>query len=64
MMIAKVATGGIGEYLAVKLTLADREVATIARGSYLEAPVNAALPAPLSPFREGGRQCEQVLSWL
>ncbi len=37
MRIATMATGGIGGYLAVKLTQAGHEVATIARGSHLEA---------------------------
>ena len=37
MRIATMATGGIGGYLAVKLTKVGHEVATIARGSHLEA---------------------------
>ena len=37
MRIATMATGGIGGYLAVKLTNGGCEVATIARGSHLEA---------------------------
>ena len=37
MRIATMATGGIGGYLAVKLTKGGCEVATIARGSHLEA---------------------------
>ncbi|SMX50742.1 ketopantoate reductase family protein [Maliponia aquimaris] len=37
MRIATMATGGIGGYLAVKLTEAGHEVATIARGAHLEA---------------------------
>ena len=37
MRIATMATGGIGGYLAVKLTKAGHEVATIARGTHLEA---------------------------
>jgi 2-dehydropantoate 2-reductase len=37
MKIATMATGGIGGYLAVCLTNADHQVATIARGAHLEA---------------------------
>lgn len=37
MRIATMATGGIGGFLAVKLTKAGHEVATIARGAHLEA---------------------------
>jgi len=37
MKIATMATGGIGGYLAVKLTEAGHEVATIARGPHLDA---------------------------
>jgi 2-dehydropantoate 2-reductase len=37
MKIAAVATGGIGGYLAVRLTEAGHQVATIARGEHLEA---------------------------
>ncbi len=37
MKIATMATGGIGGYLAVRLTQAGHEVATIARGAHLEA---------------------------
>lgn len=37
MRIATMATGGIGGYLAVKLTQAGHQVATIARGAHLDA---------------------------
>lgn len=37
MKIATMATGGIGGYLAVRLTNAGHQVATIARGAHLEA---------------------------
>ncbi|PWJ22159.1 ketopantoate reductase family protein [Jannaschia seohaensis] len=37
MRVATMATGGIGGYLAVKLTRAGHEVAAIARGPHLEA---------------------------
>ncbi|MCB1477646.1 MAG: 2-dehydropantoate 2-reductase [Rhodobiaceae bacterium] len=37
MKIATVATGGIGGYLAVRLTEAGHQVATIARGAHLDA---------------------------
>ena len=37
MKIATMATGGIGGYLAVRLTQAGHQVATIARGAHLEA---------------------------
>lgn len=37
MRLATMATGGIGGFLAVKLTQAGHEVATIARGAHLEA---------------------------
>lgn len=37
MKIATVATGGIGGYLAVRLTNTGHQVATIARGAHLEA---------------------------
>lgn len=37
MKFATVATGGIGGYLAVKLTQAGEDVATLARGAHLEA---------------------------
>ncbi|WP_158964473.1 ketopantoate reductase family protein [Chachezhania sediminis] len=37
MKIATMATGGIGGYLAVKLTQAGHQVATIARGAHLDA---------------------------
>ncbi len=37
MKFATVATGGIGGYLAVRLTQSGHEVATIARGAHLEA---------------------------
>ena len=37
MRIATMATGGIGGFLAVKLTKGGHEVATIARGAHLEA---------------------------
>ena len=37
MKIATIGTGGIGGYLAVKLTLNGHEVATVARGAHLSA---------------------------
>ena len=37
MRIATVATGGIGGFLAVKLTKSGHEIATIARGAHLDA---------------------------
>ena len=37
MKIATMATGGIGGYLAVKLSIAGYKVATIARGAQLSA---------------------------
>jgi len=37
MKIATMATGGIGGFLAVKLTQAGHEIATIARGAHLQA---------------------------
>jgi 2-dehydropantoate 2-reductase len=37
MKIATMATGGIGGFLAVRLTLTGHQVATIARGAHLEA---------------------------
>lgn len=37
MKIATVATGGIGGYLAVRLTEAGHQVATVARGAHLDA---------------------------
>ncbi|MFZ5961699.1 ketopantoate reductase family protein [Thalassococcus sp. BH17M4-6] len=43
MKIATMATGGIGGYLAVKLTEAGHEVATIARGAHLDAIRQAGL---------------------
>ena len=43
MRIATMATGGIGGYIAVKLTKQGQEVAAIARGSHLEAIKNKGL---------------------
>ncbi|WP_292293370.1 2-dehydropantoate 2-reductase [Marivita sp.] len=43
MRIATMATGGIGGFLAVKLTNAGHEIATIARGAHLEAIREAGL---------------------
>lgn len=43
MRIATMATGGIGGYLAAKLTAAGHEVAAVARGSHLESIRSAGL---------------------
>ncbi len=37
MKIATIGTGGIGGYLAVKLSFSGHQIATIARGKHLEA---------------------------
>ena len=37
MKIATIGTGGIGGYLAVKLSSSGHKIATIARGKHLEA---------------------------
>jgi 2-dehydropantoate 2-reductase len=49
MKIATMATGGIGGYLAVKLTQSGHQVATIARGPHLEAIIENGLTLE-SPF--------------
>lgn len=43
MKIATLGTGGIGGYLAVKLTLAGHTIATIARGAHLKAIIENGL---------------------
>lgn len=58
MKIATVATGGIGGFLAVKLSLAGHKVATIARGAHLSAIVDNGL------ILEGPSGKEIVRPWI
>lgn len=58
MKIATVATGGIGGFLAVKLSMCGHQVATIARGAHLKAIVNNGLAL------EGPSGKETVRPWI
>ena len=52
MRIATMATGGIGGFLAVKLTQDGHEVATIARGAHLDAILKDGLTLETANGRE------------
>lgn len=58
MKIATVATGGIGGFLAVKLSMCGHQVATIARGTHLMAIVDNGLAL------EGPSGKETVRPWI
>ncbi|MEO9782254.1 MAG: 2-dehydropantoate 2-reductase [Sedimentitalea sp.] len=61
MKIATMATGGIGGFLAVRLTKAGHQVATIARGAHLETIRDAGLRLN-GP--DSGDEAETVTPWI